>query len=139
LALTTFTGFHLHVRDMAATSAFYRLLGFDVPDDPHFAVFEFTEGVQVALGSYPLTRAYNEGFREPSPGGGVALQFNVPSRQAVDDLYVKLTTAGHAAELEPFDAWWGTRYAEVRDPDGNVVGFHSPLDASMRREMPGLT
>ena len=34
--------------------------------------------------------------------------------------------------LPPFDAFWGSRYAEVCDPDGNVLGFHSPADHARR-------
>jgi hypothetical protein len=38
--------------------------------------------------------------------------------------------------LAPFDAVWGSRYAEVCDPDGNVLGFHSPSDAARRGPPP---
>jgi uncharacterized glyoxalase superfamily protein PhnB len=39
-------------------------------------------------------------------------------------MHATLTAAGHSSHLAPFDAFWGKRYCEVIDPDGNVVGFH---------------
>jgi uncharacterized glyoxalase superfamily protein PhnB len=63
----------------------------------------------------------------PPPGkSAVALQFTLESRRAVDDMYDRVTAAGHPGHLAPIDAFWGARYCEVTDPDGNVVGFHSP-------------
>jgi hypothetical protein len=32
-----------------------------------------------------------------------------------------LTPAPYASIHDPFDAFWGQRYATVRDPDGNAV------------------
>lgn len=61
-----------------------------------------------------------------------ALQFLLESREAVDRVYGVLTDAGYHGHLAPIDAFWGGRYAEVDDPDGTIVGFHSPRDA--RRE-----
>ena len=40
----------------------------------------------------------------------------------------KLTQAGHAGRQQPFDAFWGARYAIVDDPDGNGVGLMSPIE-----------
>jgi predicted lactoylglutathione lyase len=133
-----FTGLHFFVRDMEASRAFYRRLGFEVPDDPNFAVFEFGNNVRVALATYALTASYHAGWKDPGGAGAVALQFDLPSREAVDALHADLVGAGYRSEMAPFDAFWGTRYAEVRDPDGNVVGFHSPRDESRVTPPPGL-
>lgn len=124
----TFTGLHFFVRDMAATIAFYRRLGLEIEENPHFVHVSLPGGVGFAFGSYDLTRGYDAGFREPAGAGAIALQFDLPSREAVDDLYAELTGAGYAGHLAPIDAFWGSRYAEVEDPDGNIVGFHSPRD-----------
>ena len=29
--------------------------------------------------------------------------------------------------VPPWDAFWGQRYAQVKDPDGNVVDLFAPL------------
>ena len=49
-------------------------------------------------------------------------------REAVDALYAELVGAGHTGAQEPFDAFWGARYAVVVDPEGTHVGIMSPLD-----------
>jgi uncharacterized glyoxalase superfamily protein PhnB len=59
----------------------------------------------------------------------VSLAFALPDPAAVDDAYAQLTGAGHQGELEPFDAFWGMRYATVLDPDGTGVDLFALLPA----------
>ena len=40
---------------------------------------------------------------------------------------VELVEAGYTGEKEPWDAFWGQRYAIVQDPDGNGVDLFAPL------------
>ena len=130
------------MRDVAATVEFYRRAGleFDYVGE-HFAR---AAGGRAALeiGSYELTRSYAPGFNEPRLGGATgsaaALQIGVGSREAVDAVFDGLTGAGYAGHLAPIDAFWGARYTEVRDPDGNIVGFQSPVDESMRSAPPAV-
>jgi uncharacterized glyoxalase superfamily protein PhnB len=125
-------GIHLFVRDVAVSVAFYRRAGLEFEDFNVSKHFARATGERAALeiGSYELTRGYDPGFVEPPGGGSTALQIGVDSREAVDAVYADLTGAGYAGQLQPFDAFWGSRYAEVRDPDGNLVGFQSPRDES---------
>ena len=133
---TTLRGIHLFVRDVAATVAFYRRAGLEFESvSKHFARAA-SERAALEIGSYELTRGYDPAFREPPSGGTTALQIGVDSREAVDAKYAELTGAGYAPHLAPFDAFWGSRYAEVRDPDGNIVGFQSPMDASKKAPPP---
>lgn len=60
--------------------------------------------------------------------------FKVASREAVDGIYTDLTSAGYVSQQEPYDAFWGARYAIVEDPSGNAVGLMSPVDPSRRAE-----
>ena len=53
----------------------------------------------------------------------VAARFN-PILKA---FYQRLVAAGYRSRLEPFDAWWGQRYASVYDPDGNGADIAAPL------------
>jgi uncharacterized glyoxalase superfamily protein PhnB len=39
----------------------------------------------------------------------------------------RLTDAGFTWTKEPYDAFWGQRYANLADPDGNVVDLFAPL------------
>ena len=41
--------------------------------------------------------------------------------------YAGLLDAGYEGHLAPWDAFWGQRYASVRDPDGNGVDLFAPL------------
>ena len=72
---------------------------------------------------------------------GVVIGFALPTREAVDERYAELTSAGYAGRQPPFDAFWGARYAIVADPDGHDVGLMSPMDSSRRtwppEESPG--
>ena len=47
-----------------------------------------------------------------------------------------LAAEGVPVQQEPYDAFWGARYAVVSDPDGNAVGIMSPVDAARRYEGP---
>lgn len=128
----TFGGLHFWVVDMDATLAFYRLVGLSIPDESGgFVNFDLGDGNSLAFGTYELTKQYDPEFEPPAKGRShVALQFYVASREAVDEMHSRLTSAGHPSHLAPFDAFWRARYCEVVDPDGNVVGFHSPRDAA---------
>jgi uncharacterized glyoxalase superfamily protein PhnB len=115
---------------MAASLAFYQLLGLDVHANAseHFSRI-VTPGGMIEIGSYALTRGYDPGFAERGPGpSATCLQFHFESREAIDDVFARVTAAGHRGTLAPIDAFWGSRYAEVLDPDGNTVGFQSPRD-----------
>jgi uncharacterized glyoxalase superfamily protein PhnB len=45
----------------------------------------------------------------------------------VDELYATLLNAGATSHKEPWDAFWGQRYAQVRDLDGNGVDLYAPI------------
>ena len=62
----------------------------------------------------------------------MVLGFVLPTRQAVDDRYAGLTSAGYQGRQPPFDAFWGARYAIVADPDGYDVGLMSRVKESRR-------
>ena len=123
-------GIHVFARDVTASVAFYRRAGLEFTAASVSKHFARSEGDRAALeiGSYELTRGYDSGFQEPPSGGSTALQIGVVSREAVDEMFKTLTEAGYKPHLAPIDAFWGSRYAEVCDPDGNPVGFQSPRD-----------
>ena len=57
----------------------------------------------------------------------MALAFACDSPTEVDAAYAELVENGAAGRLEPWDAFWGMRYAVVHDPDGNPVDLFAPL------------
>ena len=58
--------------------------------------------------------------------------FRVAARSTVDETFEQLKSAGYEVQKEPYDAFWGARYAVVADPDGNAVGIMSAVDPSRR-------
>jgi uncharacterized glyoxalase superfamily protein PhnB len=134
----------LVARDMNATISFYRLLGAKLPKRAfgstasgiHHVRVGFKGGMELAFDSPALARAYNKGYRGGGTGGGVVIGFGVATRRAVDATYARLTKARHKGLMPPFDAFWGTRYAIVADPDGNHVGIMSPVDPGKRSPGP---
>lgn len=111
------------VADMAKALAFYRLLGLDVPSgadaEPHVEV-ALPGGLRLALDTEATIASFHPSWK-PGAGGRVGLAFVLPDPAAVDAAYAELTAAGYRSELEPFDAFWGMRYATVLDPDGTGV------------------
>ena len=134
-AETSFLGVHLAVADMAAAMAFYRLAGLPVPDgadgEGHVQL-DVGGGVHIAFSTPAVIGMYDPGWRGPSTATATVLQLRLASRQAVNDMYASLTEAGYRGHLPPIDAFWGNRYCEVDDPDGNAVGFQSPTDDARR-------
>jgi len=45
----------------------------------------------------------------------------------VDEVYARVTAPGFQGEKEPWDAFWGQRYGQLRDPDGVPVDLYSAL------------
>ena len=124
------------VRDMAAALDFYRRLGVAVPDsragaDNHVQL-RMPGGFSLELDTVESVRWWHAGWRNEPGNVRVVLGFALPSRQAVDERYAQLTNAGCVGRQAPFDAFWGSRYAIVSDPDGNDVGLMSPIEESLR-------
>jgi uncharacterized glyoxalase superfamily protein PhnB len=119
----------LTVADVRKSAEFYRKLGIEGPDiweqDGQAHHVEIQEGLM--LNSRSLTRSYDPSVGEDST---TILIFECDSRQQVDAKFAELVGAGHRAHLEPFDAFWGSRYAVVDDPDGNHVGLMGPRDSA---------
>jgi catechol 2,3-dioxygenase-like lactoylglutathione lyase family enzyme len=132
---------NLVVTDMEASRTFYARLGLDFGTesdpvwDPHHstALHGDATPLDVDLDSTTFAPRWNAGW----PGGpGVVLGFKVDTRQEVDDLVAQLAGQGVRVQQEPYDAFWGARYAVVSDPDGNGVGIMSPPDPERRSAPP---
>ena len=122
-----FYGIYLFVGDMPATLAFYRRLGLEIDEvSDTFARADMSNGACIEFGTAELTRSYDPDWREPDGPGTNTINFGLASREAVDAMYAALTGDGHHGHLAPCDPPWRSRFALVDDPDGNVVGLHSP-------------
>ncbi|MGV9314230.1 VOC family protein [Streptomyces sp. NPDC003691] len=121
-----FDAISLVVSDMAASLAFYRLLGVDVPaaapDAPHVEAV-LPSGLRVLWDTEEVIRSYDPSWTRPSGGERIGLAFRCESPASVDKLHDALVAAGHPSHLAPWDAVWGQRYAVVLDPDGMGVSL----------------
>lgn len=135
------------VRDLEATITFYRALGVEIPEEAiwrtpsgaHHVDLTMPSGLIVHFDSPALARVYDRGWTEPSgTGTRNVLSFRVSSREEVDRIWGDLTGLGYRGAQEPYDAFWGARYAIVEDPDGNHIGLMSPSDPALRKPPPDL-
>lgn len=121
-----FDAIGLVVADMAASLSFYRLLGVDIPADadtrPH-AEAVLPGGTRILWDTEETVRSFDPGWQPPQSGGRAGLCFGCDSPAEVDTTYAALVEAGHRGHLEPWDAFWGQRYATLWDPDGCEVSL----------------
>ncbi len=113
--------------DLAASIAFYRLLGVDFPEDGEGHIeATLPSGTRFMLDSEDVVRSFRPDWRREI-GNQLSLAFQCASPAEVDELYGRAKDAGFNAEKEPWDAFWGQRYAQLRDPDGVPVDLFAPL------------
>ncbi|MFE6036988.1 VOC family protein [Streptomyces sp. NPDC056452] len=112
--------------DLAASLAFYRRLGLDIPADaesaPHVEV-ALPGGQRLLWDTEDVVRDFDPEWTGSKGGERVGLAFLCDSPAEVDAVYAGLTGAGYQGHLEPWDAAWGQRYAVVLDPDGSAVSL----------------
>jgi predicted enzyme related to lactoylglutathione lyase len=125
----------LHVADMGATLAFYRMLGLAVPPTaagpvvaapitaPANGDLSFTFGTSEALAPMDPQRVTDTTAR-------IQIEIGYDRREDVDQVWRSATDAGYQGVLAPFDAPWGVRFAVLTDPDGNRVACTAPLATS---------
>lgn len=117
------------VDDMRAALEFYSRLGLEIPegaaDEPH-AEAVTPGGLRVAWDTVELIEQIDPTWIKPTGGQRMTLAFRCSSPAEVDATYAELAEMGHGHK-QPWDAFWGQRYAVVRDPDGNPVDLFAPL------------
>ena len=113
--------------DMAESVRFYRLLGVNVPD-PTGDHLDATlpSGVRLMWDTLELIRQLDSDWIAPV-GNRMALAFECASPAEVDATYHRIVDAGFDSKKEPYDAFWGQRYAQVVDPDDNVIDLFAQL------------
>jgi len=125
----TFNAIGHAAADMAATLAFYRNLGLDIPAEadrePHAEV-RLPNGMRLMWDTHELLRSIEPGWT-PAPAPGGSLAFECADSAEVDAVYTEMVKAGHHGHREPWDAEWGQRYAVLRDPDGTTVDLYAWL------------
>jgi catechol 2,3-dioxygenase-like lactoylglutathione lyase family enzyme len=116
------------VRDMSESIRFYRLLGLDVPETPeegHVDTF-LPNGVRFMLDTEAVVKSFLPDW-ERATGNQVGLALECANPAEVDETYDRLVAAGFPGGKEPWDAFWGQRYAHLEDPNGVGVDLYAPL------------
>jgi uncharacterized glyoxalase superfamily protein PhnB len=128
-----FNQVNLAVRDMDRAVAFYRLLGLEIeaPSGAEHVGVRFANGMALELDNRTFVPMWDS-TATGETGGTSVIGFSCESRDEVDQLYARLTSAGARGRQPPYDAFWGARYAMVDDPDGHPVGLMSPIDAARK-------
>ena len=116
------------VADLRRSMAFYRLLGLDLPEDPADDHVEATmaNGTRLMFDTEEVIRSFLPDWTR-SNGNQVSLAFDCGSPAEVDVVYARVVAAGFEGEKEPWDAFWGQRYAQLLDPDGVPVDLYAEL------------
>ena len=120
------------VSDLERAIDFYRRLGLEFPEEADseghgHAEAELPGGLRFMLDTEETIRSFAPDWSPPSGGHRMAVAFLCESPEDVDRLHDELVEAGAESQRAPWDAFWGQRYAEVEDPDGNVVDLFAPL------------
>ena len=81
------------------------------------------------LDSEETMRSFKEDWSRET-GNQISIAFECSSPAEVDEVYARVTGEGFEGEKEPWDAFWGQRYALLRDPDGVEVNLYAALETS---------
>jgi uncharacterized glyoxalase superfamily protein PhnB len=116
--------------DIEQSLTFYRMLGVDLPEfSPDKGHYEATiaDGFRLMLDSHDVMSQFVDDFVPPTVNEVVGLAVECESPADVDAVWQQLISLGVESEREPWDAFWGQRYASVKDPDGNNVDLYAAL------------
>lgn len=132
MGMAKLDAFGIVVKDMDKAVKFYRLLGAHFPEDSAASEHGHAEatidgGVRFMMDTEDEMRKFDPSWKRASGSPAASLAFNCGSAEAVDELFAKALSAGGHAHKEPWDAFWGQRYAQLRDPDGNAVDLYATL------------
>jgi len=112
------------VSDIPRSIAFYKLLGLDFPKGDGFVEVK-ANGYRISLNDEAMVKEHSPDWKKPV-GQRLELAFLCGSPKEVDATYAKVVGAGHRGVKEPWDAFWGQRYAIVADPDGTHISLFAP-------------
>lgn len=115
--------------DFAKSIEFYSILGFKFPEfkagDDHLESIVESGQTKLMIDSKKLmTDLIGE---EPRPGNISSFAIEYDSASELDSIVELLKNAGFKFKKEPWDAFWGQRYAVAIDPSGYAVDLYAAL------------
>ena len=127
--MPTLDAIGITAKNVAESLKFYRMLGLDFPEDTggeDHVEASLPNGLRIMVDSEELIKSISKDWQEPV-GQRMGLAFLCGSPAEVDEVYHNVIDAGYQGKTEPWDAFWGQRYAQVLDPDGNAVDLFAAL------------
>ena len=112
--------------DLGRTRAFYGVLGIEFGEGDDHVEATMPNGLRLMVDTEDVMRSFRPEWTRES-GNQIALAFACGSPAEVDEIYARAVDAGFEGEKEPWDAFWGHRYAQLRDPDGVGVDLFAAL------------
>jgi len=118
------------VEDLDRARAFYQRLGLEIPADPEghgHAEVELAGGLRLMFDTVETMQSFDSSWARGTGSPNATLGFSFETPAEVDAKHDELVAAGAQSHLPPWDAFWGMRYAILRDPDGNEVALYALL------------
>jgi len=109
--------------DMAKTVKFHSLLGFEFPkfepNEDHIEPITKEGDVRLMIDEAKFMKSITGVVPKPPTHSSFAMKCETPAE--VDACTAHIKAAGFKVEKEPWNAFWGQRYAIVADPDSYQV------------------
>lgn len=114
-------------KEIEETIKFYNLFDVEFKEfgEGHFEGVS-SNGVRLMVDSVELMKKINPEWSYENRSN-IILCHKSDTPLGVDTIYNKIVEAGFEKIKEPWDAFWGQRYASVRDPDGNQIDIFAEL------------
>lgn len=116
---------------MAQSLGFYRAIGLAAPDynpdEPQIQIAT-PGGATLGLILEAAMRDHNPDWATPI-GQRVTFACRCDTPAELDAVYHRVVAAGFTGLKDPWDAFWGQRYAFLSDPDGNRVDLFAAISA----------
>ena len=115
----------LPVKDLKASTAFYKALGFDQNtkfSDETSACMVWSEAIQVMLLSLAKWRTFTDMPLPPAGTANLMLSLSMDSRGAVDAMNKAAAAHGGRADVNPVQEHGFMYGRDLADPDGHLWG-----------------
>jgi len=130
--MSAFAAVGVIVSDIERAADFYRKLGvaFPIPADADghgHTEAQLPGGLRFMLDTEETISSIDPNWSRGQGGHSIGLAFECASPTDVNDTYTRMLGEGGTSYKEPWDAFWGQRYAQIKDPDGNILDLFAPL------------
>jgi uncharacterized glyoxalase superfamily protein PhnB len=126
----SFSSVVIIVNNLTETLAFYRLLGLPVSEgvenEPYVDVID-KNNFHITFVPLTTVQESTPDWKDRGTGNRMSLHYKCATVAKLNSTYTKLIAAGYTSEMQPHDALWGERFAQVLDPDGNVISLFASL------------